>query len=84
MNPPSQHGELISMLEAFVSGASRSRKFVAQMEGLFAASGLDDDERFSELQSALALFGAADRSHDERMLAGECVSALKLLREQSG
>jgi hypothetical protein len=77
--PSVQHAELIPMMEAFVSGASRSREFVAQMEGSFATSPLDEDERFSDLQLALALFGAGKREDDERMLAAECRYALRLL-----
>ena len=45
---------LIEMMEAFVSGQGRSRDFVRQMEGEFATSDLDDDERFSDLGMALA------------------------------
>ena len=64
-----KYQKLIAMMEAFVSGQSRSRDFVTQMEGKFATSDLDDDERFSDLQLALAMFGASDREHDEKMLA---------------
>lgn len=71
------------MMDAFVSGKSRSRDFVEQMEGEFATSDLDDDERFSDLKLALAMFGAADREHDEKTLAGECKYALRLLREET-
>ena len=75
--------KLIQMIDAFIAGESsesRSRDFVRQMEGEFAASGLDDDERFSDLQMAFAMFGAGDRRHDETMLVDECRYALKLLR----
>jgi hypothetical protein len=51
------------------------------MEGEFATSDLDNDERFSDLQYALAMFGASDREYDEKMLAEECKYALRLLRE---
>ena len=80
MNCP-KYQKLIAMMEAFVSGQSRSRDFVTGMEGEFAASDLDDDERFSDLQLALAMFGASDREYDEKMLAGECHYALRVLRE---
>ena len=76
-----KYQKLITMMEAFLSGQSRSRDFVRQMEGEFATSDLDDDERFSDLQLALAMFGASDREYDEKMLAGECKYALRLLRE---
>ena len=54
------------------------------MEGEFATSYLDDDERFSDLQFALAMYGASDRDGDERTLANECKYALRLLREGLG
>ena len=82
-SPSVQHRELIEALEAFVSGSRRSYDDVRRMEGLFATSPLDDDPRFSDLQSALALFGAAEREHDERMLASECRYALRLLHENA-
>jgi len=76
-----KYQKLVEMMEAFVAGQSRSRDFVTQMEGEFATSDLDDDERFSDLQLALAMFGAADREADEKKLAGECKYALRVLRE---
>ena len=76
-----KYQKLITMMEAFVSGQSRSCDFVNQMEGEFATSYLDDDERFSDLQFALAMYGASDRNGDERTLADECKYALRLLRE---
>jgi hypothetical protein len=72
--------KLIQMIDAFIAGESRSRDFVSQMEGEFAASGLDDDEQFSDLQYALAMFGAGSREDDEKMLVDECRCAVKLLR----
>jgi len=77
-----KYQKLIGMMDAFVSGQSRSRDFVSQMEGEFATSDLDNDDRFSDLQLALAMFGAVDREEDEKMLAGECKYALRLLREE--
>ena len=78
-----QHRELIEAMEAFVSGASRSRDAVRRMEGLFATSPLDDDSRFSDFRDALALFGAGKREHDEQMLASECRYALRLLHQNA-
>ena len=46
-------------------------------------SDLDDDERFQDLQLALAMFGASEREADECMLAGRCRYALRVLRESS-
>jgi hypothetical protein len=77
-----KHQKLIEMMEAFMSGRSRSREFVSQMESKFARSPLDEDERFSDLQLALAMFGAGDRDADEKMLAGECKYAVRILREE--
>ena len=82
-SPSIQYRELIEAMEAFVSGSRRSRDYVRHMEGLFATSPLDEDERFSDLQSALALFGAGEREHDERMLASECRYTLRLLHENT-
>jgi hypothetical protein len=76
-----KHQKLIGIMEAFVSGQSRSRDFARLMEGEFTTSDLDDDERFSDLQLALAMFGASDRENDEKMLTGECKHALRLLKE---
>lgn len=78
-----KYQKLVEMMDAFVSGRSRSRDFVGQIEGEFAASPLDEDERFQDLQLALAMFGAGEREADEKMLAGECTYALKLLREEN-
>jgi hypothetical protein len=52
------------------------------MEAEFVAWGLDDDEQFRGLKLALAMFGAGDREADEKVLAGECRYALRLLREK--
>jgi hypothetical protein len=68
-------------MEAFVSDPSKSLDFIRQMEGEIATCDLDDDARFSDLQFALAMFGASSRQYDEKMLAGECKYALRLLRE---
>ena len=76
-----KYQKLIGMMEAFVSGQSRSRDFVSQLEGEFATSDLDDDERSEDLKWALAMFGASDIESDNKMLAGECRYALRLLRE---
>jgi hypothetical protein len=77
-----KYQKLIGMMDAFVCGQSRSRDFVGQMEAEFAISGLDDDERFRDLQLALAMFGVGEREDDEKMLAGQCKYALRILKEQ--
>ena len=76
-----KYQKLIAMMEMFVSGQNRSCGFVSQMEGEFATTDLDDDERFGDLQLAFATFGAAGHEADEKMLTGECKYALRLLRE---
>jgi len=78
-----KYQKLIEMMDAFVNGRSRSREFVGQIEGEFAASPLDEEERFRDLQLALAMFGVGEREADEKMLAGECKHALRLLREET-
>ena len=40
-----KYQKLVTMMEAFVSGQSRSRDFVNQMEG-FATSDLDDEDDY--------------------------------------
>ncbi len=84
MESPSKtrYQHLIRMMDAFVAGEGTSRDFVGEMEGEFVACGLDDDDQFSDLQLALAMFGAGDREPDEKMLAGECRYALRVLRER--
>lgn len=76
--------QLIRMLNVFVAGGGRSRDFVGKMEGEFAECGLDDDDRLSDLKTALAMFGAGDRAADEKMLADECRYALRLIQETPG
>jgi len=71
---------LIELMNAFVTGQSRSRDFVSLIEGEFVAMDLDGDERFSDLQLALAMFGAGEREADETMLAGECKDAFRILK----
>ena len=84
METPStaQYQQLVRMMDAFIAGEGRSRDFVKKMEDKFATCGLDDDDQFSDLQLALAMFGAGDREADEKMLVGECRHALRLLRER--
>lgn len=78
-----RYKKLLGMMDAFVSGQSRSHEAVEQMEGEFAVTDLDGDERFKDLQLAFAMFGAGDREQDEQVLASECRYALRVLRNQS-
>jgi hypothetical protein len=73
----SQLTRLIEFMEAYVSGKDRSRSMVQEMEGAFVLS-LDDDQRFEDLQFALAMFGA-DGFDMENRLVEECRWALKTL-----
>ena len=67
------------MLKAFIAGEDLTREFVRRLEGEFAACGLDDDDRFADLQYALAMFGAGARADDEQLLTTECRRALALI-----
>ena len=80
--PKAKYQKLIGMMDAFVSGQNRSRNFVSEMEGEFATSDLDEDERFTDLQLVPAMFGASDQEPDEKMLTGKCRYALRLLKEE--
>ena len=73
----SRHQQLVDLMEAYVSGAGRSQQHVSEMEGEFAKH-LDDDERFENLQYALAMVGA-DGYDSEGDLERECIWALKTL-----
>jgi len=77
--PPDQ---FIRMLESFVAGENTSRDFVSKMESEFYACALQEDDRFSDLQMALDMFGvpAKDYGYDDKMLSHECRYALRLLK----
>jgi hypothetical protein len=69
---------LANLMEVFISGEDRSPVLVREMEREFSQQ-LDDDERFADLQYALAMFGA-DGYEMEAQLVRECSWALKTLR----
>jgi hypothetical protein len=79
----SKYQKLLGMLESFVAGQNRSIQFVKKMDAEFWASGLNEDDRFSDLLMALDMFGvpAKDFGSDEKTLASECRYALRLLKE---
>jgi hypothetical protein len=83
MTPSSKFSGLIQMLEAFIEGKDQARGtiFVREMEGEFARLGLDDEEDFSDLQHAFAMY----RGHDEdvRDLRSEATFAVRRLASQS-
>jgi hypothetical protein len=68
------------MMDAFVAGECRSPDLVGMIEAEFVAWALDGDEQFRGLKLAIRMFGAGDREADEKVLAGECRYALRLLR----
>ncbi len=83
-SPTAKYQKLIRMMEAFVSGGSTSHEFVREMDGEFWACGLNDDDQFSDLLTALDMFGVPreDFGADEKTLASECQNALRLLRDE--
>jgi hypothetical protein len=62
-----KYQQFITMMTAFVAGESRSRDFVTQMEGEFLKTGLAEDERFNDLELALAMFGVSDYTETNRL-----------------
>jgi hypothetical protein len=68
---------LVDLMEAFIHGRDRSASHVRAMESEFA-QWLDEDERFEDLQYALAMFGA-DEYDGEDPLAKECAWAIRTL-----
>lgn len=66
-------------MESFLSCGSKSKSFVSELEGEFAKCGMDTDERFINLQHALAMFGNSTSENDQEMLATEIRNALSIL-----
>ena len=79
-----KYQKLVRMLGAFVGGENRSLLFVREIDAEFCATGLKEDDRFSDLLMTLDLFGVAakDFGYREKALAIECWYALRLLNEQ--
>jgi hypothetical protein len=75
-----KYQRLVRMLGSYVAGENRSIQFVRDMNVELWATGLNDDDRFSDLVVALDLF--EDFGRDEMALASECQYALRLLKEQ--
>jgi hypothetical protein len=63
---------------AFVAGRDRSREDVAAIESEFARR-VDGDQRFSDLQYELAIYGADDFPGDAALIK-ECEWVLQLLQ----
>ena len=67
------------MLESFIDGKDQARGtiFVREIESEFARLGLDDEEEFSDLQHAFAMY----RGHEEdiRNLKSESTFAVRRL-----
>jgi len=74
--------EFLEAMEVFISGRRRGTIFVREIEGMFAEL-FDDDERFEDLQYALAMFGAGkDSRHDEDWLIREFKFAKKIIEAE--
>jgi hypothetical protein len=58
MIPESKYSKLVRMLEAFVEGRGQTRGTITvrEIEGEFARLGLDEEEEFSDLQHAFAMY----------------------------
>ena len=69
---------LIRMMTEFVSTGIRAKRPVQEMEGEFASL-YDEDERFEDLQYALAMYDGTEENH--RALITECKWALRVLTE---
>jgi hypothetical protein len=78
MDPTSaKPSRLVEMLTAFVEGKARSLSFAGEIETEFARTGLDEEEDFSELQHALALYRGTEA--DEQVLEREARWAIQQL-----
>jgi hypothetical protein len=79
MNPVSKFSTLIRMLEAFIHGENvhRGIAFVREIEGEFARSELDDEDEFSDLLHALAMYRG--REEDIRDLKSEAIFTVRRL-----
>jgi len=79
-----KYQKLIRMMEAFVSGESTSQEFVGEMDSEVWSCGLNEDDRFSDLLTALDMFGVPreDFGTDEKTLASQCRYALRLLKDE--
>ena len=70
--------QFVKSIDQFMSGSKRGKIFVGEIEGLFAEL-FDDDDQFSDLQYALAMFGAGDIEYDESMPIKEFKRAKKII-----
>ncbi len=79
MSPVSKFSGLVHMLESFIEGKDQARGtvFVREIEGEFARLGLDDDEEFSDLRHAFAMYRG--REEDVRDLKSEATFAVSRL-----
>jgi hypothetical protein len=73
-----RYERLVELMRVFVSGRDRSPDHVREMEGEFAQR-IDDDERFDDLEYALAMFGADDCDMEDQLVK-ECAWAIRTLR----
>ena len=79
MDRKSKIDQFVKSIDQFISGSRRGTIFVREIEGSFAEL-FDNDDRLSNLQYALAMFGAGDSSDsDENMLIKELVWAKEII-----
>jgi hypothetical protein len=77
MSFDTRYQRFLDLMEAFVAGRDRSQRHVREMEGEFAQQ-FDEDERFEDLQYALAMFGADDYDMEDHLVK-ECAWAIRTL-----
>ena len=70
------------MLESFIEGRDQARGtiFVREIESEFARLGLDDEEDFSDLRHAFAMYGGHEE--DVRDLKSEATFAVRRLSDR--
>jgi hypothetical protein len=74
--------QLIRLMQAFLAGAT-SLEDAATLEGEFARCGLDDDETYSDLQYALAMYRGPGHEDSLQALRRECKWAIEQLARAS-
>ncbi len=83
MTASEKYSVLVQMLERFIEseGEPRGTTFVREIEGEFARTGLDEEEEFSDLQHALAMYRGYEE--DVRTLKHEASFAVRRLSARS-
>tara|TARA_R110001592_G_C12959892_1_gene732203 strand:- start:642 stop:905 length:264 start_codon:yes stop_codon:yes gene_type:complete len=71
--------QFVSAMNSFIDGERRGKNFSNEIESMFSEL-YDEDERFENLQYALAMFGAGVTIEaDEEMLIKELKHAKKII-----